>query len=120
MHKAFGTLIAVIVTCLTMGTSLAQTNAPPKPSPEIVLENADVQVRVIAYAPGTVSPIGKHPHRIIYVVGGPVKFKWTYEDGHTAIESHETGDVIWQDPATYSLSNAGNTTAHILMINLKK
>lgn len=121
MYKSFGTLIiAAMFAALPTSPSFAQTNAAPKPSPEVVLENADVQVRVIAYAPGTVSPIGKHPHRIIYVVGGPVTFKWIFEDGHTTVESHQSGDVIWQEPATYSLSNAGTNTAHILMINLKK
>lgn len=117
MQKALGALIiAVIFTFVTVRPAIAQTKAVAK----LVLDNADVQVRDVTYAPGAVSPAVKRPHLVVYVISGPQKFTFTYADGHSATITHKTGDVFWQEASTRSITNVGRNTVHNLVIYLKK
>jgi quercetin dioxygenase-like cupin family protein len=121
MQKTLGALVAAATfTFLTVAPAVAQTSAAAPAVVKVLLQNADVGVNRFTYAPGAVSVTSKRPHRFVYVLAGPAKFKLTYADGHTKMESGKTGDAWWEEPGTVSVTNVGSDTVQVLSVNVRK
>jgi hypothetical protein len=111
-------IVAAIFSFFIVAPAVSQ--AAPKAVIKVVLDNASVHVLSNSYAPGAVNPMVKRANSVIVIVAGPQKFKETFANGHSDIQSHKTGDAYWSASATKSLTNIGSNTVQTLVIQIKK
>jgi beta-alanine degradation protein BauB len=85
---------------------------------KVKFENDRVRVLEAELPPGTKEQIHSHPSYVIYVqVGGKVR---NYAaDGKTTEAELKTGEVLYRDPLTHAAENIGNTTMHLILVELK-
>ena len=82
------------------------------------LENARVRVLEATIKPGDKEKTHSHPAYVIYVIAGG-KFRNYAADGTVTDGEFKTGDVIYRDPLTHSAENIGDTTIHLILVELK-
>jgi quercetin dioxygenase-like cupin family protein len=84
----------------------------------VTLENARVRVLEATLPPGAKEKLHSHPAYVIYVIeGGKVRNHAT--DGSTSESELVTGATLYRDPLTHWAENIGNTTIHVILVELK-
>ena len=68
--------------------------------------------------PGVKEQVHSHPAYVIYVLEGG-KFRNYAADGETTEDELKTGEVLYRDPLTHVAENIGNTTMHMILVELK-
>lgn len=82
------------------------------------LENQNVRVLEATLEPGAKEQPHSHPASIIYVITGG-KFKSHAPDDKVSESVLKDGDVIYRDPLTHWAENTGDTTIHLIIVELK-
>ena len=82
------------------------------------LENARVRVLEANIKPGDKENLHSHPAYVIYVTQGG-KFRNHAADGTVTDGEFKAGDVIYRDPVTHWAENIGDTTIHLILVELK-
>jgi quercetin dioxygenase-like cupin family protein len=82
------------------------------------LENQNVRVLEATLEPGAKEQPHSHPASIIYVIAGG-KFRSHAEDGKVSESIFKDGDVIYREPLTHWAENIGDTTIHLIIVELK-
>jgi quercetin dioxygenase-like cupin family protein len=82
------------------------------------MENARVRVLEATIKPGDKEGLHSHPAYVIYVIAGG-KFRNHAADGAVTDGEFKTGDVIYRDPVTHWAENTGDTTIHLILVELK-
>ena len=82
------------------------------------MENQRVRVLEATIKPGDKEKLHSHPAYVIYVIAGG-KFRNHAADGTTTDGEFKTGDVIYRDPVTHWAENTGDTTIHLVLVELK-
>jgi beta-alanine degradation protein BauB len=85
---------------------------------KIKFENERVRVLEAELPPGVKEQVHAHPAYVIYVLAGG-KVRNYAADGKTTEAELKTGDVIYRDPLTHAAENIGNTTMHMILVELK-
>jgi quercetin dioxygenase-like cupin family protein len=106
---------------------LALTGAASAQDPAVVnaktiqlkLDNDRVRVLEAALKPGEKEQLHSHPAYVVYVVAGG-KVRNHLADGKTSETEFKTGDVVYRDPLTHWAENIGNTTIHLILVELKE
>ena len=84
----------------------------------VKMENARVRVLEAVLPPGAKEATHSHPAYVVYVLTGG-KFRNHAADGKVTEGEFKTGDVIYREPLTHSADNIGDTTIHLLLVELK-
>lgn len=84
----------------------------------VKFENERVRVLEAELPPGTKEQVHSHPAYVIYVQAGG-KVRNYASDGKTTDADLKTGEVLYRDPLTHAAENIGNTTMHLILVELK-
>ena len=78
------------------------------------------RVRVLEYRdkPGERTQEHRHPAFVLYVVS-PFKRKLILPDGKVMVREFKAGDIMWSDAQTHIGENVGDTSTHVIMIEMK-
>jgi quercetin dioxygenase-like cupin family protein len=100
--------------------AIAQDVLATNPSTvKLKLENEKVRVLEATLPPGHREQPHSHPANVIYVISGG-KFRSHGADGKVSESVLETGAVLYRDPLTHWAENIGDTTIHLIIVELKK
>jgi quercetin dioxygenase-like cupin family protein len=84
----------------------------------VTLENARVRVLEAKLPPGAKEKLHSHPAYVIYVIDGG-KVRNHAADGATSETELASGSTLYRDPVTHWAENIGNTTIHLILVELK-
>jgi quercetin dioxygenase-like cupin family protein len=82
------------------------------------LDKPDVRVLEASLEPGAKEKMHSHPAYIIYVIAGG-KSRNHSADGKVTESVFKAGDVIYRDSLTHWAENIGDTTIHLILVELK-
>jgi beta-alanine degradation protein BauB len=82
------------------------------------LDNPDVRVLEASLEPGAKEQMHSHPAYVIYVIAGG-RFRNHSADGKVSESVYSAGDVIYREPLTHWAENIGDTTIHLILVELK-
>lgn len=85
---------------------------------KVKFENERVRVLEAELPPGTKEQVHSHPAYVIYVQAGG-KVRNYASDGKTTEAELKTGEVVYREPLTHAAENIGNTTMHLILVELK-
>jgi quercetin dioxygenase-like cupin family protein len=85
---------------------------------KVKFENDRVRVLEAELPPGVKEQVHSHPAYVIYVLAGG-KIRNYAADGKTTETELKTGEVLYRDPLTHAAQNIGNTTMHMILVELK-
>ena len=85
---------------------------------KIKFENDRVRVLEAELPPGVKEQVHSHPAYVIYVLAGG-RYRNYAADGKTTEGELKTGEVVYRDPLTHAAENIGNTTMHLILVELK-
>jgi len=85
---------------------------------KVKFENDRVRVLEAELPPGVKEQVHSHPAYVIYVLAGG-KYRNYAADGKTTEGELKTGEVVYRDPLTHAAENIGNTTLHLILVELK-
>jgi quercetin dioxygenase-like cupin family protein len=86
---------------------------------KVRFENDRVRVLEANLPPGVKEQVHSHPAYVIYVLEGG-KYRNYAADGKTTEGELKTGEVLYRDQLTHAAENIGNTTMHMILVELKK
>src|SRR5215213_8837050 len=108
-----------LATCIP---SAAFAQDPVKVDPahhKVVLDNADVRVLRITFAPGETAPIHDHPNGVaIFMSGGTNRL--TVPGQKPTENPQKRGDVVVLAAGKHSVENIGKTPTEVILVELKK
>lgn len=108
-----------ICLCISAPTVFAQD--PVKVDPKhytVALENEQVRVLKIKYAPKEKSVMHEHPASVaVFLKAGQVKF--TLPDGSTTDAGGKAGEVRFAEAEKHLPENVGNTPLEVVLVELK-
>jgi quercetin dioxygenase-like cupin family protein len=105
----------------TVWTTALSAQDPVAVSPGIVkvkFENDRVRVLEAELAPGAKEGMHSHPSYVIYILAGG-KVRHFAPDGKITELELKAGDVMYRDPLTHAAQNIGDTTLHMILVELK-
>ena len=116
----------VISAVIATFTFIVWTTSVPGQDPAVVnaktikvkFENDRVRVLEAELLPGVKEQVHSHPAYVIYVLAGG-KYRNYAADGKTTEGELKTGEVLYRDPLTHAAENIGNTTMHMILVELK-
>ncbi|MEY2495654.1 MAG: beta-alanine degradation protein BauB [Verrucomicrobiota bacterium] len=85
---------------------------------KVKFENDRVRVLEAELPPGVKEQVHSHPAYVIYVLTGG-KVRNYAADGKTTEAELKTGEVLYRDPLTHAAENIGDTTMHLILVELK-
>jgi|SRR5436309_4488872 len=85
---------------------------------KVKFENDRVRVLEATLPPGVKEQVHSHPAYVIYVLTGG-RYRNYAADGKTTEGALQTGDVLYRDPLTHAAENIGDTTMHMILVELK-
>ena len=85
---------------------------------KVKFENDRVRVLEAKLPPGVKEQVHSHPAYVIYVQAGG-KVRNYAADGKTTESEMKTGEVLYREPLTHAAENIGNTTLHLILVELK-
>jgi beta-alanine degradation protein BauB len=86
---------------------------------KLKFENERVRVLEAELPPGVREQVHSHPAYVIYVLAGG-KVRNYAVDGKTTEAELKTGDVLYREPLTHAAENIGDTTLHMILVELKQ
>lgn len=86
---------------------------------KVRFENDRVRVLEANLPPGVKEAVHSHPAYVIYVLEGG-KYRNYASDGKTSEGALKTGEVLYRDPLIHAAENIGNTTMHMILVELKR
>ena len=85
---------------------------------KVKFENDRVRVLEAELPPGVKEQVHSHPAYVIYVLAGGTYRNYA-ADGKTTEGELKTGEVLYREPLTHAAENIGNTTLHMILVELK-
>jgi quercetin dioxygenase-like cupin family protein len=86
---------------------------------KVKFENDRVRVLEAELPPGVKEQVHSHPAYVIYVLAGG-KVRNYAADGKITEAELKTGDVLYREPLTHAAENIGNTTMHMILVELRR
>jgi quercetin dioxygenase-like cupin family protein len=85
---------------------------------KVKFENDRVRVLEAELPPGVKEQVHSHPAYVVYVLAGG-KYRNYAADGKTTEGELKTGEVLYREPLTHAAENIGDTTLHMILVELK-
>ena len=116
----------IIFAVIAAFTFIVPTNSVRAQDPAVVqsktvklkFENEKVRVLEAELPPGVKEQVHSHPAYVIYVLAGG-KVRNYASDGKITEAELKTGDVLYREPLTHAAENIGDTTLHMILVELK-
>ncbi|MDO8653831.1 MAG: hypothetical protein Q7R66_16760 [Undibacterium sp.] len=86
---------------------------------KVILENDCVRVLDYRDGPGEKTHQHKHPAFVLYALT-PFKRTLTLPNGNILTREFKAGDVMWSEEQTHVGENIGQTSTHVVIVELKK
>lgn len=118
--KRFIVVIALAFSFVALVTS-ARAQDPAVVNAKTIkvrFENDRVRVLEATLPPGVKEAVHSHPAYVIYVLEGGKSRNYASDGKVTEIEL-KTGEVLYRDPLTHAAENIGNTTIHMILVEMK-
>ena len=115
ISAAIAAFTAIIWTTSVSAQDPAVVNAK---TIKVKFENERVRVLEAELPPGVKEQVHSHPAYVIYVQAGG-KVRNYAADGKTTEAELKTGEVLYREPLTHAAENIGNTTMHLILVELK-
>ncbi len=116
---AFSFLAAAFVVGIWLTSASAQDPAVVNAKTiKVRFENDRVRVLEATLPPGVKEAVHSHPSYVIYVLQGG-KYRNYASDGKITEGELKTGEVLYRDPLTHAAENIGQTTMHMILVELK-
>jgi len=112
---AFGGCLLLAGAATAFGQDPAVVNAA---TIRVKLENSRVRILEATLPPGAKEKLHSHPAYVIHVIAGG-KVRNHAVDGATRESELVTGDTLYRDPLTHWAENIGDTTIHLILVELK-
>ena len=120
MRILISTIVATFAFSFWLGSASAQDPAVVNATTiKIRFENDRVRVLEANLPPGVKEQVHSHPAYVIYVLTGG-KYRNYASDGKTSEGELKTGEVLYRDPLTHAAENTGDTTMHMILVELKR
>ena len=119
--RAFVLLVFTIALLLGFWVTRATAQDPAVVNAKTIrvrFENDRVRVLEATLPPGVKEQVHSHPAYVIYVLEGG-RYRNYASDGTTTEGELKTGDVLYREPLTHAAENIGNTTMHMILVELK-
>ena len=118
--RTLGTLALAAALSLLLTSSPAQD--PVKVDPQhykVVLENDQVRVLRITYAPGAQSVMHDHPHAVaVFLTEHVVKFN--FPDGKSQTVTAKAGEAVWTAAGKHLPENTGARPFELILVEVKE
>jgi len=111
-------IVAFIAIAWATSVSAQDPAAVNSKTIKVKFENDRVRVLEAELPPGVKEQVHSHPAYVIYVLAGG-KYRNYAADGKTTEGELKTGEVVYRDPLTHAAENIGNTTMHLILVELK-
>jgi quercetin dioxygenase-like cupin family protein len=85
---------------------------------KVVLNNENVRVIEVQFAPGATAAWHSHPAHVVYVIAGG-KLEMTEKGKKPVIRELKTGEASYNLPVTHMVKNVGKTTVKLILTELK-
>jgi len=85
---------------------------------KVVLDNENVRVIQVEFAPGEVAPWHQHPNHVVYVLAGG-KIEITNKGKEAMVMDLNEGDAMYMPAVTHMAKNVGTTTIRLLVTEIK-
>ena len=119
MRSILSAIVAALSVFLWASSSPAQDPAVVNAKTiKVKFENDRIRVLEAILPPGVKEQVHSHPAYVIYVLEGGKTRNFT-SDGKTTETELKTGEVIYREPLTHAAENIGNTTMHMILVELK-
>jgi len=118
--RTLGTLAFAVLLSLSLSASPAQdpVNVDPQHY-KVDLENDQVRVLRITYAPGAKSVMHDHPNGVaVFLTEHVVKF--TFPDGKSQTVTAKAGDAIWTTAGKHLPENTGTKPFELILVEVKE
>jgi beta-alanine degradation protein BauB len=110
----FTTTVACVVA--VQGQDPAVVNAK---TIKVLFENDRVRVLEANLPPGVREQVHSHPAYVIYVLEGG-RYRNFASDKKISEGELKTGEVLFREPLTHAAENIGDTSLHMILVELKK
>jgi quercetin dioxygenase-like cupin family protein len=110
----FGILLALSTNVYAQDPVKAASNVYKK----VLLDNDQVRVLQVEFAPGEVAPWHWHPNHVIYALTGG-KLEITDKDKPATVLEIKPGDTMYLPAVTHMAKNIGTTTVKLVVTELK-
>jgi len=117
MLKPALVIFVAIVACVVgaRGQDPAIVNAK---TIKVLFENDRVRVLEANLPPGIKEQVHSHPAYVIYVLEGG-RYRNYASDGKISEGELKTGEVLFREPLTHASENIGDTSLHMILVELK-
>ena len=110
----FGILLALSTNVYAQDPMKAASNVYRK----VLLDNDQVRVLQVEFAPGDVAPWHQHPNHVIYALTAG-KLEITDKDKPATVLDVKPGDTMYLPAVTHMAKNIGTTTVKLVVTELK-
>ena len=110
----FGILLTLSTNVYAQDPMKAASNVYKK----VLLDNDQVRVLQVEFAPGEVAPWHWHPDHVIYALTGG-KLEITDKDKPASVLDIKQGDAMYLPAVTHMAKNIGTTTVKLVVTELK-
>jgi beta-alanine degradation protein BauB len=110
----FGILLTLSTNVYAQDPVKAASNVYKK----VLLENDQVRVLQVEFAPGEVAPWHWHPNHVVYALTGG-KLQITDKDKPASVLDIKPGDTMYLPAVTHMAKNIGTTTVKLVVTELK-
>jgi beta-alanine degradation protein BauB len=110
----FGILLTLSTNVYAQDPVKAASNVYKK----VLLDNDQVRVLQVEFAPGEVAPWHWHPNHVIYALTGG-KLEITDKDKPANVLDIKPGDTMYLPAVTHMAKNIGTTTVKLVVTELK-
>jgi quercetin dioxygenase-like cupin family protein len=121
-HLLCATMAFVIASIALIGGAASASAQDPvvvnSKTIKVKFENERVRVLEAELPPGVKEQVHSHPAYVIYVLAGGKVRNYTV-DGKITEAELKTGEVLYREPLTHAAENIGNTTMHMILVELK-
>jgi quercetin dioxygenase-like cupin family protein len=118
MHRLAALTLGILA--LLVGVAFAQDPVKVDPAHhKVELENADVRVLRITFAPGETAPEHEHPNSVAIVLSGGTN-RLTSPGQKPTENPQKRGDVVLLNAGKHSVENIGKTRTEVILVELKK
>lgn len=114
-------VVRVVALLLLAGSGSVRAQDPAvvnAPTIHVTFENSRVRVLEAKLPPGAKEKMHSHPAYVIYVIDGG-KVRNHAADGSTSETELASGSTLYREPVTHWAENIGNTTMHMILVELK-
>jgi quercetin dioxygenase-like cupin family protein len=111
-------LIGLLLTLSTNVNAQDPMKVASNVTKKALLENDQVRVLQVEYAPGETTPWHSHPNNVIYALTDG-KLEITDKDKPARIVEFKAGEAIYMPAVTHMVKNIGSTTLRLVVTELK-